>query len=273
MTHNFKKINNETVKPIKIKKIDKSKIKGRSLFDNLYFNCFICAKKNSGKTTIINSIIDRCTDIRTKIIIFSSTCNKDPSYLHIINNLENKGYEVITYQEINEKKINHLNEIMEVLKENENSNSDNSDSDEKDPYPFINAPYKSTLKKKRKKKYKYIVPEILFIFDDLGTELRDPAIANLLKTHRHYRSCCILSSQYPNDLTPASLRQLDYLLILTNKHDEDKIKKFHNDIGISMDFDKFYNLYQEVTGKEYDFFYIDIPQTQFRKNFNNLITF
>lgn len=265
------KINNQKVSPVKLPAEDISRIKGRELFPRLLFNLFICAKKKSGKTSLINTIIDKCTDKRTKIIIFCSTVNKDPTYKHITKRLDEKGYTVMTFQDLYEDKVNQLDEIMDILKEEDNTD-ESSDDEEKDPYPLIDADIKQKKKKRKKKKPKYDVPDILFIFDDLGDTLRDKSVANLLKVHRHYKSCVILSSQYPNDLQPASIRQMDHLIAFQG-HDEAKMEKFYKDLDLTIDFNKFYNMYKEATKDKYNFLYVDVPDASFRKNFNQQIIF
>lgn len=262
-------INKEIVKPVKLAAEDISRVKGRELFPRLLFNLFICAKKKSGKSSLINTIIDRCTDKRTKIIIFCSTVNKDPTYKHIVKKLEDKNYTVMTYQDLYDDKVNQLTEIMDILKEQEDT--DESSEESEDPYPLIDADQKQKKKKRKKKKPKYDVPDILFIFDDLSTDLRDKSIADLLKVHRHYRAAVVISSQYAHDLQPASIRQMDHLIAFQG-HDDDKMFKFYKDLDLTIDFETFYKMYKEVTKDKYNFLYVDANDSSFRKNFNQQIT-
>jgi hypothetical protein len=62
----------------------------------------------------------------------------------------------------------------------------------------------------KQKKDKKIAPEIIFVFDDLSTELRDNDISTLIKKHRHFKTKVIYSSQYVNDLTPDSRNNTDF---------------------------------------------------------------
>jgi hypothetical protein len=50
------KINNEKISAISAPLIDKSKIKGSELFEELYRNIFLLAKKKSSKTSTIFKI-------------------------------------------------------------------------------------------------------------------------------------------------------------------------------------------------------------------------
>jgi hypothetical protein len=262
-------INKQIVTPVKLAPEDISKIKGRDLFPRLLFNLFICSKKKSGKTSLINTIIEKCTDKRTKIIIFCSTVSKDPTYKHIVKNLDDKGYSILTFQDLYENKVNQLDEIMDILKEDDGESDSSSESE--DPYPLIDADIKQNKKKRKKRKPKYLVPDILFIFDDLSSDLRDKSIANLLKVHRHYKASIIISSQYANDLMPASIRQMDHLICFGG-HDEAKMEKFYKDLDLTIDFNQFYKMYKEVTKQKYQFLYTDVNDSSFRKNFNQQIT-
>src|SRR5665647_3075121 len=56
---------------------DKRPIKGYELCPCLYANIYLVAKKNSGKTTVIWNIVDRCTGRDTIISAWVSTFNND----------------------------------------------------------------------------------------------------------------------------------------------------------------------------------------------------
>ena len=88
----IQKINKEIVTPIDVPKVDKSKIKGFELFDELYANIFLLAKKKSGKTSTIFKILQKCSNKKTNIIIFSSTVHKDPNWLAIVKYFEEHTY-------------------------------------------------------------------------------------------------------------------------------------------------------------------------------------
>jgi hypothetical protein len=63
--------------PIKVKKVNSALILGYNDFPELYANIFLCARKNSGKTNVINTILQNCADKNTIVYIFSSTHEKD----------------------------------------------------------------------------------------------------------------------------------------------------------------------------------------------------
>lgn len=264
------KINDIKIKPIKnINNIDLP-VKGSNLFPEiygLYGNIFLLAKKRSGKSTVIYNIIKNCVGKKSKVYIFCSTCGKDKTYESIMDYLENRDIYFESYNSIIEDDINNLSQIIEDLK---------NDSNEEDNEPEPNQPKKPKgifdveevqEKKKREYKPKYIAPENIFIFDDLGATLQNPALEQLLKTNRHYKSKVIISSQYIHDLRPASILNLDFCLIFKGMPVE-KLEKMHKLLDLSTEFDKFNEMYDLATEKPFNFLYIDIRGEKFRINFD-----
>ena len=230
-------INNERVKPVKLNKIDPKNVKGGKLFEELYANIFICAKKKSGKSTVVFNILKKCVGKDTRIVIFSATVNKDPTYRAMVNHFEEKGNTVITYTSIKEGNQDNLNTIVEMLRDPDEVEEEEEESDEGVPFLITDE----TLKKKRKRKPrkpKYVAPEIIFVLDDLSTELRFPSIGMLLKSNRHYKSKVILSSQYVHDMKPESMMQLDYVLLFGG-HTLEKLEIVHKKSDLSIPFDVF----------------------------------
>jgi len=155
------KINEENVKPIKIDVIPKEKIKGSNLFENIYANIFLVARKKSGKTSAIFKIIKSCTGKKTKVFIFASTVYKDPTWKHIVKYLKDRGNDVQTFTSIKEDNIDRLKEILTSLQVD-----DDSDDSEKDtPHNILFPP-----PKKERKELK-LSPENIFVFDDMGSEI------------------------------------------------------------------------------------------------------
>ncbi len=76
-----KKINNIEIKPIKFAKPpDNRPVRGGEMISECFANIFICARKMSGKSTIIFNILEQCMGPETIIVCFCSTLNKDPAY-------------------------------------------------------------------------------------------------------------------------------------------------------------------------------------------------
>jgi hypothetical protein len=125
------------------------------------------------------------------------------------------------------------------------------------------------LGKKRGKKT--ALPEVIFIFDDLGALLKHPSVANLVKTNRHYRSRVLISTQYPNDLRPESLKQADYFICFRS-FAEKKLMEIYRHMDISVEFEEFVRLYLEATREPFSFLYADIRDGTFRKCFTDQLS-
>ena len=264
------KINSFTVKPVKIPKVDPKSILGHDLFPDLYPNIFICAKKNSGKSTVIWNILKQCTGKDTRIVIFSATVHKDDTYKKIIEHFEKKGNTVITYTSIKEDGVDNLKTIMEMMQGPEEQSEEEEEESEEQGKPvliFHDTPKRRRRKKKKPKKPKKMAPNIIFVLDDLSTELRYPSVATLLKSNRHYKSKVIMSSQHVMDLVPASRRQLDYMLLFAG-HDTKKLELIKEDLDLSIPEEVFFKLYQNATDQKFSFLYIDTRRGEFRKRFN-----
>jgi hypothetical protein len=112
-----KTINNVSVKPIVNNfKLEEAKVKGASIVGgNPYHVTFLCAKRKSGKTNCLAEMIKRTTDKRTIFWIFCPTSKVDPTWISIIEYLENRGNQVNVFDSIMEGRVNLLDEIMSDL--------------------------------------------------------------------------------------------------------------------------------------------------------------
>ena len=112
----LKKINDKVVKPIKIKKIKTENIKGHELFPQLYANIFLCAKKNSDKTSTIYKILQSCINQDTMVIVFCETCDAD-AWIEIKKWLKEKNIPFSMNTSLYEEDgSNILDEIIKELK-------------------------------------------------------------------------------------------------------------------------------------------------------------
>lgn len=260
-------LNNISVKPIvDCNPTDITKIKGYKLIPSNYWTLFICSKKKSGKTSLINEIIKKCTDKRTVMWIFCSTYKIDSSWIEIIKMLENRGNQVNLFDTIQEGKENVLDTILDGL-------SEETGEPVKDETPI--QPEKPTfeifkgngVKEKKEYKPKKTAPKNLFIMDDISSQLKNPAVARLLKQHRHSGSSCIISSQYLHDIRPESTLQIDYFFAFRS-FSQEKLEYIHKVLDLSIDFEKFWNLYKYATEKQFNFLYMNVRTEEFRQNFN-----
>lgn len=259
------KLNSVKVKPLVVSQADTSKIKGADLFPSLYYNLFICSKKKSGKTSLINTILSKTTDKKTIFFIFCPTVHVDSTWKMIVEMLENRGNTVNTYTEIMDGKVNILNEIVEELSAPEEPKEKEKDK----PKSLIKC---DEPKKKGEYKPKKQSPQICFIFDDASDMIKNPALATLLKKNRHIKANCIISSQYLHDLKPESIKQLDYFICFKS-FSQDKLQLVHKGLDLSIDFNKLWSLYEHCVDKPFSFLYINVRNEEMRCNFNKRIQF
>eukprot|EP00732_Lithocolla_globosa_P002502 Lithocolla_globosa_v1_NODE_1658_length_2414_cov_455.281475.p1 type:complete len:170 gc:universal NODE_1658_length_2414_cov_455.281475:1520-1011(-) len=165
---------------------------------------------------------------------------------------------------IKEDGIHHLAELIEHMKMEEDSD-DESDEDACEVLLFGNSEISVKVKKPKKISQKYLI-----IFDDIASELKDPYVSQLLKTNRHYKSKVIISSQWLNDITPQSRRQIDFYLLFSGINMK-KLEELYNDADLSISFEEFVNIYNIATRQKYHFLYIDSNNSEFRINFNTSI--
>lgn len=267
------RINNIKVKPVVIPKTPVENIKGHQLFETLYSNIFLLARKNSGKSTVIYNILRHSVNRNTTVLIFSSTCERDPTYDAIRQMLSKKRVPVVCQPSIYEGKNNLISEFMEMARAFRSETDEEKNEKEPQPPPLCNFPTTSIPREQKPRVYKpkKLAPEYIIILDDLGRMMRDGALAQLLKTNRHFRSRVILSGQNLHDLSPEEIRQLDYLLVFRSLS-QDKISRIHTLADIGVDNEHFSNLYEQATRQPYSFLYIDVRNDTFRQNFNIRLT-
>ena len=232
---------------------DQRPVRGNQLFSLLNANIYICAKKLSGKSTLIYNIIKRCTDDHTQIFICCTTINNDPIYKHIEKTYPNSKLTI---------DINDLLKFTSELSE-EKKNEDLPAQPEKLCIKLKECNLNDEKKPKIIRKYKS--PDYLFVLDDMGKQCQK--FSEFLKIQRHFSSKCILSSQYINDLALMQLQNLDYC-ILFGGHPQEKLEHIYRNIDLSLPFDLFLKIYKDATTSKFNFLYIDIRNERFRKNFN-----
>lgn len=385
---------------------DVNKIKGNELIPLLYSNTFICAKKKSGKTNVIYTMLDKLAGSRTAVYIFASTVTKDKTYKKILAMLKKKDItydahtsfidgktganllDKLTKSAVADVALSHQGKGRKRRKKKKHgkahsgsdsdSDSDSSarsgpgsgsgsgsDSDSDSDYnPLRDVPrlsdsdsdsgydsrgrerkairrylhlarhrrerteherayrrrpikkrgrvprrdtfqpesflYPTSIsvklgpvfhdqmlkgkdkdrakdddggRKERKKEAPIDsgTPDVIFVFDDLGSDLRHPSINQLLKTNRHEKAKVILSSQYITDLQPQAIKQLDFCLLFKS-FSEEKLRKMHELLDLGINFDHFTQMYKFATEIPYSFLYIDVRNEKFRKNFNTALS-
>jgi hypothetical protein len=129
------------------------------------------------------------------------------------------------------------------------------------------TPEEAKADAEKPKSGKQIAPETIFVFDDLGSDLRNPSISQLVKTNRHEKCKVILSTQYITDLQPQALKQIDFCMLF-KAFGEDKLQKMHELFDLSVPWKSFLALYHYATESPFSFLFIDVRSEKFRMNFN-----
>ena len=278
MHYEAKKINNVKVKKVQLNEVeDHRPVKGADLFEEIYANIFLCAKKKSGKTSTIYKIVKECLGKKTKVIAFVSTLHKDATWNAIRKYVECKGNEFIGHTSLKEDGEDLLDKLVNELEEEaETEYEDNSIDErlkrlEKKLCPVLcdgDSDNEEKVKKERKEKYRS--PEYIILLDDLSSELKSKSLVSLLKKNRHFKAKIIVSSQYLNDMLPESRKQQDYFLIFRGQPKK-KLEEIRRDADVGLDEEEFRDVYHFATEERYSFLYIDTQQNTYRRNFNYLI--
>jgi hypothetical protein len=260
-----KTVNNIVIKPlVNADEIDETKIKGGNFFRDPYNVTYLCARRKSGKTSVLAEILKKTSDKKTTFWLFVPTSRVDPSWQTIIKMLEDRGNTVNVFDSIMEGKTNLLDEIVADLSI--------GDEPQKDDQQKVVQPIKMLFdvpedKKKKEYKPKKLAPKHIFVFDDISQELKNPALLALTKKSRHFLASVYISSQYLLDCNPSTLKQLSYFICFRSMT-RDKLEHIHKMLDLSIDLEKFFDLYDYATAEPYSFLYVDMKNQTYRKNFS-----
>lgn len=293
----IQKINDIEVKPLKTKNVVVKPARGADMFTDPYFQCFILSRKKSGKSVLISNIVKKCAQPGyTTVICFSTTVNKDPAWLALKQYCKKKGIDFQGLTEIvstdqNGSKRDFLSDFMKmVLKtgneevvdsEAEDEAEDSQDEDSQDDYDseesdsepeFYQVNRLKPIKFVQdtpsiKKEYPTIAPQWLLCFDDISEELKRPSVQAFLKKSRHLLCSVLIASQDCRDILPACHRQADAYCLFAGL-DDSVLEKIRRDAGLSVSLETLLKMYRASTAKKFNFFYIDVRNDQFRRNFN-----
>ena len=270
------KINTISVKPVVVPDTNEAEtIKGYKIAPFKYYNMFICSKKRSGKTSLINTIIRKTTDKRTNVWVFCSTYKLDDTWKAIIQFLQDRGNNVNCFDTIIDGKVNLLDKIVQGLSEPEEV----PEKCKKEPvnlneikrsYDIFGKDRDEEGKPKKEYQPKKKSPKHLFIFDDISSQLK--YIDTYVKKHRHFQASTIISSQYLCDLQPSTRLQID-IFIAFKSFSQDKLEDIHKSLDLSIPFETFWQIYQHVTCEPFQFLYLNVRTEELRKNLNTRLTF
>jgi len=262
-------INDFVVKKVKVPELPNiDEISGGRLFPQLYLNAFICARKKSGKTVCLSSIILNSINKKTSVIFFVPTHGKDFTYQHIFDRLDARKINYTIYSDIiDENGVNILNNMIDGLLQEDPEVKRKPKEKIEEPPPTLRL-FNDEQEEKKERKPKKKAPKYLIIIDDCSQSTRDPSIARLLKVHRHLKASVFISSQNCNDIVPSAWRQLDYLLIFGGfSNNIDKLRDIYVNMDLPIEFEQFVQLYRDATSEKYNFLWCS-KEGVFRKNFN-----
>lgn len=304
---NETKINTVKIEPVVVSSKDEAKRKGYDIFPVKNWITYLCARKASGKTSLINSIIEKTTNKKTTIYLFVSTYKVDPTWIKIIEDLTDKGYTIHAFDSIFEGRgKNGINNLEPIIKELNAGQADSSlapppnlieksapkkqhmmdryglpckpinlfGADPTEAYIATSINEQQLLSKPqppKKKKSKSNSSANLFIFDDIANQLQNNTVTALLKIHRHSDSNVIVSSQSLNDLALSALYQINFFIAFKGLS-EAKLEECWRKLDISIPFDVYLAAYKHATAEKYDFFYLNTRSDEMRRNFNFLLT-
>jgi len=210
--------------------------RGDDVIKQRYFVMSILAKRRSGKTTLIASLIDTFADKSMIVILIGPTLHKDTAWLAIQARLKKRGIQFESHTSIHDTETgeNIIERNMALLRDTPDQ------------------------------------VDIFWIFDDISSELRHKSISTLTKNSRHYRSKIIISSQSIVDLTPSVHAQVDATLLFGSFNDR-SLMQIWSRIEPPLSESQFIRLYHQVTKEPFQFLFIDRDTGQFRKNLDQLI--
>jgi hypothetical protein len=183
--------------------------------------------------------------------------------------LEKKGVNAIAYDHFIDGKENilhtMLNEMNVELEAKETAKKPKGE--ELVGWGYFGEKVEEKKEEKKERKPKKLGCEYIFIFDDLGSDLRHASITQLCKVSRHYKAKLIFSSQYLHDLQNSAIKNIDVCLIFKSFNKEKLLILFEGlDLGCT--FEQFVEMYHDATYTPFNFLYVDCREGTFRKNFD-----
>ena len=265
------KVNNIAVKPIVSSTFEPKKVRFGQVLSNPYNCTLLCAKRKSGKTSCLNTILQKQGSKKTTYFIFSPTTNTDDTWVAILKNLKERGNDVTVFDSIYDGKTNIVETIINELTAGEKDEETKKDEEPKPaPNSKINFGDEQLDENGKVKEYKEkkLAPKIIFVFDDCAEVIKNPQISRLCKLGRHLKASIYISVQYTNDIPPAIYKNCDYMLCFRS-FSEDKLEHVHRHCDLSIPIETFKALYEFIhKDGGYNFLFVDVRSSTFRKNFN-----
>ena len=270
---------NLIVKPIPIPAAkDARPVKGGALVSECFANILACARKKSGKTTVVRHTVNECAvPGYTTVFAFASTIDKDDNWLAIRKELEDKGVAIVPFNSIHEDGVDQLAMLVQQLQTEAKAEQVAKEAKKMAKLEGITKPPVIRCdeddedckedKPKKKKKLKYRAPKYIIVLDDLSDELKSKSLVKLLKMNRHFQTKVIVSTQYLKDLLPEQIKQFDVILLFRDLTDK-QLEHLFTHASLSVKFSEFLEMYKKATSEPYGFLYVDTREDKFRTNFD-----
>ena len=266
------------VKPIKLKGRGKVQPLGHELFDQLAASIYISAGTKSGKTTLISHILDQCIDKNTTVYIFAPTVNIDKTYAHIMKRLKKRNIPYEAYPHFIDPDGHNLLDgiVNQIIQQHDKP------AEQAAPVVLSHrivagqivrefAPQqKPDLMPDKPDAQPTHAPKYMFIFDDLGEEMRHKSVYKWLLKQRQFFAKTIISTQSINNLMPNSIGQLDYVIVFGGQRDE-SVEQLRRKLDLPIGNDEFAALYKEATKEKYHFLNIDRREVILRRDFGPVL--
>lgn len=304
-------VNDISVKPFKIDiPSDNRPILGADIFPEAYPNILLVARKNSGKTTVIQTIARFKSGPNTTIIAFCSTNAKDKSWVAIKKWAHRNGIKYHAVMSIKDEQKNDF--LQQFIKQLQNEAEEEIDEEEDDEGKHEDLDFLG----KGERKHDPDAPE--YGDYDSGSEDEmdmmnfhpmNPAMARVKQVTSAPSSIKKkepfiapeyilifddLSEELKNPNLVALLKRNRHWKIMTitstqfptdvppaswKQMDyvllfgdlaEDRLKTIHDRAALALPFPTFDKIYHNATAEKYSFLYIDTRTESYRKNFNKM---
>jgi hypothetical protein len=311
MSVSLQKINDIVVKPLKTSgKVDTRPVRGEKLFSECYSNILVLARKKSGKTCVVQKIIQESCGPNTSVIAFCSTLNKDANWKAIKkwcgdNNIPFEGF-----PSIKEGKVNILNKFLDNLggegDEEELSDEESEEDDAGQKYHKVKSMFHESDHDEPPSGSESDQDDLPLF----GKGGQPPAAWEKKMFSNRHQTSLVAKDPYQSpeyllvfDDLSTELKDPSFTsLVKKNRHykvktitstqwvhdvrpdalkqmdyillfkgfTDDKLEKIIRDGALGVDFARLNQLYNHAVKEPFNFLYIDTRHDGFRKNFNQM---
>lgn len=204
------------------------------------------------------------------VFIFSSTIHSDAKMQEIIRFLKKSGVtvtaKVSTFSD--DGKINNIKVLKEYLQDQNKHIADlkaqkaaqeeimktSGLTNAANVGPIVEVP----------DEYDYLV-----VLDDLSEEIgsKNTFVPAILKSHRHFDTNVLVSTQDITDLLPSSILQADNVILFRNIPEE-RLDLLYPRLGLDITLNEFKKLWRHAVSQENSFLWVDVPNRRYFRKFS-----